>query len=124
MHAEKTRETRYAKRDCTRSRLPRIQALNSPRLPMARHRPISTARPGNSKGGAAIYRDLTSAIASYQAMAAKPIPQAKNTAVGFKFRTGPRPIYVYCAGAIFTSRSKGVGTLPSCAKRQNHCAPG
>ena len=59
------------------------------------------------KGGAAIYRNLTSAIARYQVMPGKPIPQAKNTAVGFKFRTGPKPVYVYGAGRVFTGNSKG-----------------
>lgn len=59
-------------------------------------------------GGAAIYRNLTSAIASYQvAPGSKQIGQAKNTAVGFKFRTGAKPVYVYCAGRVFIRASKG-----------------
>ena len=60
------------------------------------------------KGGAAIYRNLTSAIASYQLKPdTKQITQGKNTAIGFKFRTKDKPVYVYCAGRVFTGNSKG-----------------
>ena len=59
-------------------------------------------------GAAAIYRNLTSAVAAFQtAENGKQIVQAKNTAVGFKFRTGAKPVYVFCSGRVFTRNSKG-----------------
>ncbi len=57
------------------------------------------------KGDAGLFRNLTSAVADYPP--GKSVNQKKGTAVGFKFKTGAQPIFVYRVGRVFTRGSEG-----------------
>ena len=57
------------------------------------------------KGDAGVFRNLTSAVAGYESD--KKFNARKNAVIGFKFRVGNQPLYVYRLGRVFTRGSDG-----------------